>query len=143
MMKRLFAALALVVLGIGVAATPARATIAQCPNGHVCLYNWVNYNSGGGFWSTHVQNIYGSPNDCHNLPMSGVSGWPSGQVGDAATSYWLHDNSSGNSYEFHEWVNCNKNGDWFADVAGPPTGGHFSTWGMNDDVRSIKWRDID
>lgn len=105
--RRLAAAASAFLLTLGLlltSAPPASATLAACPSGHVCFWNWVSFNNGGSSWSTHVQNAYGSA--CVTLPAS---------MRDVTTSLAFNNASVGGAghVRFYLWINCNAGGGYF------------------------------
>lgn len=116
-LKRLAAVFAAAFLTIGFGVQPAQAaTVYECPEGHVCLYDWVNFNTnGGGLWHTHVQNIYTAPGDCINL-TGRYFDEGGATVYDHASSLIANLGAPSGSQDqviFYEWVNCNSSGRQF------------------------------
>jgi hypothetical protein len=123
LVKKFFVSLLMtlsLVIGSLALATPASASINGCPDGgYVCFWNWINYQTGGG--GPYVQSMHGALGTCHNLPLSGVAGWPSGKVYDTATSIIINNSGTNsipgrNAIQFFEWANCNFGGANFSSV---------------------------
>ena len=143
-MRRIIAVLAVSLLALFGIAAPAQASINGCADGgYVCFYNWYNFNPGGGFYQVSMHGPYGT---CHNLPLSGVSGWPGGKVYDTATSLIVN-NSGTNSVpgrsgiNFFEWANCNTGGQFFTIVFNSCCGGTAPTFVLEPDLTSNNFSD--
>jgi hypothetical protein len=93
-------ALAITTVFMAVGATPAAATLQDCPSGHICFWDWINFNNGGAFWSTHIQNAFGGT--CVTLPAD---------MRDRTTSLAQNLGGIGDGHlRFYLWVNCNDAG---------------------------------
>lgn len=104
MIKRILGGFAALTLALGVSqlsAAPAQATYSACSSGYVCFWDWIEFNNGGTFWSTHVQNSYGT---CVNLPTS---------MRDKPSSIGYNRSVGGSTPDqirFFLWVDCNAGG---------------------------------
>lgn len=98
MIKRIGGALAATLgalaLMLGLAATPAFATVYGCPDaGWVCFYNYESFNSAGGI---HGRDLRVGYETCRVLPTSGTAVWTNGRVANAASSLLIN-NTGANS----------------------------------------------
>lgn len=91
----------------GVSEQAALKTLDSCIDsvqGDICFWNWYNFQDGGGFWKTHIQNAYGA--NCITLPAS---------VRDKVTSFyfWTIDQTHPHQIRYFLWANCNPGGGYF------------------------------
>jgi hypothetical protein len=109
----MLAAIVIGILGVTLTAAPARASIVfGCSNnitgqlGQVCLYNWINYNQGGGWhvFSFDYLNNYSCTNLINHTWNTG------GDMNDGASSLVINGSpmsTNGTRVYFYNWVNCN------------------------------------
>lgn len=145
MRKRLFAALAALVLALGgslAVATPAQAAVFGCPDGgYICFYNYESYNAAGGIYVWYQGTGVGN---CHVLPTSGQVGWTNGKVYNATTSIlfnWTGDNLIQRQITFYDANTCSNSDYKFAAVVYPGqlTGyPRLADFGWNDRIGSFK-----
>lgn len=113
MIKKWFAAALLVsLLGVGAAASPARAaTVQGCPGQSLCLYQAQGFAQER--WQTSLNNVYQHTNMCLNIPNAQ---WSNGTpVADNAGSLVVNNNDPASPWIYynvyvHNWANCNGGG---------------------------------
>src|SRR6202000_2687929 len=115
--KKTLAVLAAAIVVIGIAAAPAQAsTIYTCPDAHLCFYHWVNYNTAGGVYRPHVQDVYTQPDECLSLNQGQQFDTGGAPVYDQAGSRVVNTpfvaGTSG-YIQFFDWVGCTPGGNYF------------------------------
>jgi len=120
-MKLPFRALAALLAALGLSltlgATPSYASsVHGCPDGYVCLYQWLDYGAPSGDanpgWKSTLTNLYYAPNSCINLTAP-MAYWPNGTaVTDNSASFVVNDSGWGSGWhvDVFDWVNCNYSG---------------------------------
>jgi len=117
-LRRKLASIAVVtLLAVGLDTTAAEASsIYTCDDTHVCLYHWINENTGGGVWRSSIQNLYLPPhNGCLTLGTAGYdtdSTLVNGSEGSLVVNDPANDGNVHN-VEFFYWANCNQAGGYF------------------------------
>jgi hypothetical protein len=79
----------------------------NCPNGNVCLFDWLNWEHGK--WQTNVENW--PAGTCWNLSGSTFNNGTN--VNDSATSFWDLSNNQNRKLTVYDWVDCNAGGGRF------------------------------
>lgn len=116
MIRRLAAAIVTGILGAFLTIAPAEASVIYgCSNnvqgqlGQVCLYNWIDFNQGGGWhvFSFDYLNNYSCTNLVNHTWNTG------GDMNDSASSLVINgypQSTGGTRVWFYNWVNCNNGG---------------------------------
>jgi hypothetical protein len=90
----------------GVSEKKALKAIEDCQafNGHICFWNWYNFQNGGNWYHTHIQNAYGP--SCIVLPAT---------MADKTTSFYFNTTfqTSTSRIRYFLWSNCNAGGGYF------------------------------
>ncbi len=135
----LVASVAVLVLALGVGAAPASAsTVFGCADVRVCLYNWINYNNGGGALAFSRSTMINAPNRCISLNGRIYNG-ANISAYDTASSIVVNDMGyTGDYLRFYEWVGCNGNSFSVSLSNGQlDLFPNLSTLGFNDTIASI------
>jgi hypothetical protein len=148
-MKNLRAALAaflaaplLIIAAVLAFGAPAQAAGSCSANSTICLYHWVNENTGGGVWRSTLYNIETPHAGCLNLTSTTNYDNGDGPVYDTEGSVVVNLPSSTEiptTIELYYWANCNNAGGFLKlttdcdncayyidDLTYPPT-----TWSQN------------
>jgi hypothetical protein len=90
----------------GVPERKAAKAIEDCQafNGHICFWNWYDFQNGGNWYHTHIQNAYGP--SCIVLPTT---------MADKTTSFYFNTTfqQSDSRVRYFLWSNCNAGGGYF------------------------------
>lgn len=149
-MKRILAGLLAALLGVGLgmsAALPASANGAGhgcndvgITNTRICLYNWIDFNTSGGFWQRDLATVH---QNCVNL--ANHSWHNGGSVNDATSSFIVTVGTVPTNTTFHvrfyNWTNCSSASgyiDHYADRSGEYLAWDTMVSGWNDHIGSVQ-----
>lgn len=133
---------AAMVFGSLMIASPAQAY--ACPSGHICGWNWVNWNSAGGYWDIAYSTIDAQSGDCLTLPTAGIHLNNGANADNVSTSLVI--NSAGGTYDlivFYALGNCNTGSGLALSMDSNPGDSendltHSAAGNINDDITSIR-----
>jgi hypothetical protein len=155
--KRLFAVLAAFFVAMTVGLAAPQAALANgagyscdnvdtnlVPRVRMCLYNWDNTATGGGFWQRSIDDLPGDGRGCVNLSQHA---WHNGgSVNDASGSLILNVGVLGSGQywkmRIYDWTNCSSANGYF-DVYGSVNGSYtrypdLDAIGWNDKIGSVQ-----